>query len=106
MKHNSINESVVNDIVSQAYWGTAGIKVKAPSKVEESTEVEATEEVDTPQEEIVEAESHECPLCCSKLDEELSDDVIAEHISDILEIATSVSQLTEEDIDGEEDSED
>lgn len=73
-----------------------------PKVVEpEAEQVLESTEVEVPEEEVLEegeeVEGFVCPLCESHLEEEVSEDRLAEHISDIFEAAgTLLDEDTEE----------
>ena len=65
--HIKIDEDYVKSLLENAAWGH---------------DVQLQEEV---QEEVI-VEEHVCPLCESKLDEELSDEIVLEHLEKIEEL--------------------
>ena len=90
MKHKTTSPEKTRCLIEAADWGfSPNFKAEAEAEViEESTETSEVAE----EEEIVESteeEIHVCPLCECRLEEELPDEILAEHINDILEIAAS-----------------
>ena len=91
MKNVSTGSEVTRVLIEAADWGFSPKYKEEAEKaetevIEESAETteKVTEEV---VEEFVEEDIHVCPLCESKLEEELSDEILSEHINEILEIA-------------------
>ena len=128
-EHIKIEESYVNALIADAAWDTARVplvergskKGDKPSKEDEDDKPDFTTKarkgdksttkpgaLDFVPDEMKEAvEVHECPLCESVLEEELSDDVIFEHVSQIqtaLQALEEASDETEEEV--EEDASD
>jgi hypothetical protein len=117
-EHIKIEESYVNALIADAAWDTArvplvergGKKGDKPSKEDEGDAPDFTTDArkgdksktkkgkkDFEGEEMKEAvEVHECPLCESVLEEELSDDVIFEHVSQIQTALQALEEASDE----------
>lgn len=75
-----LNESVVSQLIDRRAFSKVGVKV-------------------TEAKEVSEVEEHVCPLCESKLEEDLSEEVLEEHVRNILEAAEQVISESDEDDD-------
>lgn len=95
MKNNVLKEEV-DQILSQAFWNKGGIKLteNAAPEAAETVEQPAAEEVPA---EVVNEETHVCPLCESHLEAPISDDKLSEHIDLMIDIIDEMAQLTEGD---------
>lgn len=118
MKYYALDEEDVKGFLNESLWKTAGIDLKKNEKKEDikesvedgkyGDEEEVVEEETT--EEVVEEstdEEHTCPLCDSKLEEEISRDALKEFTDLVLEALNEATTLDEEDLDElDEDTED
>jgi len=113
-----VDESYIKALVEDAAWDTARVSLverggkrgDKPSKEDEGDKPDFTTkarkgdksktkpgEEDFEGTEMKEAvEVHECPLCESVLEEELSDDVIFEHVSQIQTALQALEEASEE----------
>jgi len=90
--HIEVDETYVKSLLENAAWGKANIKLsEKTSPVEQEITEEPTEEEAAVIEEA--PESHSCPLCESSLENDLSDEVIFEHINMVQSL---LQALTEE----------
>jgi len=64
-------------VLGTAAWKQVGVITESVAAVEEQEVIEEGKEV---------SEEHSCPLCESKLDEQLSDEVLLEHADQMLEV--------------------
>lgn len=107
MKTNVLSEQV-NEIMSQAFWGKSGVRLSENTEAQAATPV--TAEVDTPvADEVVNEETHSCPLCESTLEQPISDEKLTEHIEMMLGIINEMNDITDEELEAieeEMDSED
>lgn len=90
----SILQEQVDQIIAQSSWGKTGVRLaetKAP--IAESTEPQAQEA--QPEEAPVQA-AHVCPLCESELQQDITDEQLAEHIDLMVDIIDEVASLQEE----------
>lgn len=90
----SILQEQVDQIIAQSSWGKTGVRLaetKAP--IAESTEPQAQEA--QPEETPVQA-AHVCPLCESELQQDITDEQLAEHIDLMVDIIDEVASLQEE----------
>lgn len=81
--HIKIDEDFVASLLATAKWDH-------PLQLQEEV-----------QEEVI-VEEHTCPLCESELDEELSDEIILEHLDAIQDILTEKKDVDDEDDDDDE----
>ena len=96
MNQYDVSDGFVKTIVENANWKDVGVNIsESKDKVVEETKDEVVEETNTEIE-------HFCPLCESKLEEELSDEVLYEHIDTVLSLA---NDLLKEETEEEESSE-
>ena len=106
MRGIELNTDVYSDLFKSNVWGNAGIKVKVDeAKVEK---VEEAKKPETKEEEVIEEgveETHVCPLCESKLEQDISDERLQEFIDYTLEVINEAFE-TEELEDSEETEED
>ena len=106
-----VDESYIKALVEDAAWDTARVslverggkkgdkpaKGKKGDKPDFTTDARKGDEEDFEGTEMKEAvEVHECPLCESVLEEELSDDVIFEHVSQIQTALQALEEASEE----------
>ena len=113
-----VDEGYIKALVEDAAWDTARVSLverggkrgDKPSKEDEGDEADFTTDArrgdksktekgkkDFEGTEMKEAvEVHECPLCESVLEEELSDDVIFEHVSQIQSALQALEEASEE----------
>lgn len=96
----NVNEDFVKSIVSQGKWGEQD-NVKAEPITEDKKPVKSKKE---PIEE--EVEKHVCPLCESELDEPLDDEVVLEHMENVLTMLTEADEDEDEDEDSLNEDED
>jgi hypothetical protein len=101
MKHKANGPNETRVLIEAADWGFQPKFKEEGAETETEVIEESTEE--TEEETVVEAveeeDAHFCPLCESKLEEEISDEILAEHINDILEV---VARDEEEESDEDE----
>jgi small subunit ribosomal protein S3 len=90
MKRELLSEEV-DQIINQSFWQKGGFKLNENSEVSQQQE----EETDEPQK----IEEAHCPLCKHALNEQISDEAIAEHLDTILAIVNEMEDITDEDID-------
>lgn len=95
-----ITDDLARIMMESADW--SGTKVELKPLTEEKV-AEDTEETEVISESVEEqAETHTCPLCESTLEEELSDDILMEHINTIIDTLGEElnEEVTEEDENG------
>ena len=109
-----IDESFVSNILQKGGWDKLDIEVASVDTEEEVIEEAATKkkakDLGEPGEEsetVAEAEvqEHTCPLCESKLEEEISDEKLLEHASVMAEIFDEFEVIEEEYTEEEEEEE-
>jgi len=99
MSHNiKVEENYVDSLLRNAAWESAGINLiseakKAKKEMKEMEDEEEAEEKDMKES----VETHVCPLCESTLEEELTDDQIFEHVSEIQQMLVSLEEAKAED---------
>ena len=84
-----VGDDFVQQLIENGGWDKAGITPRIDEK-RGCDEQERDEDSEDMQEEV---QGHTCPLCESELEEELSDDVIAEHIESMYSL---MEQILEE----------
>ena len=90
--HPEVSKEDVDAFLQIETWERAGVNLK---KLEESKEEEVIEEATKVEEEV---EVHTCPLCESELQEPISEEVMKEHVTMLLEL---INESMEE-IEGDE----
>jgi DNA repair exonuclease SbcCD ATPase subunit len=87
-----VGDDFVQQLIENGGWDKAGItpRIDEAKKKSKKDEEERDCESEDMQEEV---QGHTCPLCESELEEELSDDVIAEHIESMYSL---MEQILEE----------
>lgn len=91
-----VGDDFVQQLIENGGWDKAGItpRIDEAKKKSKKDEEERDCESEDMQEEV---QGHTCPLCESELEEELSDDVIAEHIEIMAEMFIQINEAMEED---------
>ena len=90
MKRNLLNEEV-DQIIAQSMWGKTGVKLD-----EGTTSIKESVEGDEAQDEVLEEGAHVCPLCESHLEEQITDEQLAEHVDLMVNIIDEVIAVNEE----------
>ena len=100
-KHIEVPDEFVNSLMDDNSWGRFGLM--SESKKSDAEIVEKVEQVleDEEVNEEAEVEVHSCPLCETVLDEALSDEVLEEHISSVLDMVNEI--ISEQEDSDEED---
>lgn len=88
-----VGDDFVQQLIENGGWDKAGITPRIDEK-RGCDEQERDEDSEDMQEEV---QGHTCPLCESELEEEISDDVIAEHIEIMAEMFIQINEAMEED---------
>jgi len=83
--HIKVDEDYVKSLLANAAWDHVDVRIQEEVQ-EETPVVENT------------VEEHVCPLCESKLDEELADEIVLEHLGKIEELLMEDSEEEEEDV--------
>jgi hypothetical protein len=100
-----VEESYIKALVEQAAWKPSELQ-KIITELEEADAAQADSELEVveEEEEVVEEEeaTHACPLCESILAEEISEDVLMEHIKGIEEALLSIIEEEEEELEEED----
>jgi hypothetical protein len=95
-EHIKVEKSFIESLVEGAAWDAARLTItekKAPKQeMKEADEEEDLDPSGSKKEESV--EEHSCPLCESVLEEELSDEVIFEHVAQIQEALKTLEEGT------------
>jgi hypothetical protein len=106
-EHIKVEKSFIESLVEGAAWDAARLTItekKAPKQeMKEADEEEDLDPSGTKKEESV--EEHSCPLCESVLAEELSDEVIFEHVAQIQEALKTLEEKKEVSEDDDDDVE-
>ena len=92
MNRDQLREAVLGT----AAWKKAGLLNESVAPVQEQEVIEEAKAEETA------PEAHTCPLCESKLDEELSDEVLLEHAQQMLTVFQEAEQLLAEEEEAEE----
>jgi DNA repair exonuclease SbcCD ATPase subunit len=96
MKTNVLSEQV-NEIMSQAFWGKSGVRLSENTEVVETPVSSDTSKIQS-SEEVVNEETHSCPLCESALEEPVSDEKLTEHIEMMLGIINEMNDISDEEL--------
>lgn len=96
---NNISKEALDLIMENASWERLGLSKPVVAKSEPK---EKAKKVDESKEE---SEDHVCPLCQHELTEEISDDVLMAHVTQILEAVeeSGILNESEDDEDADED---
>lgn len=101
MKKTILKEEV-DQILQQSFWNQSGLSLKEDTApVAEAPKAEEEVKDEAPSE-----EAHVCPLCESKLEADISDDQLKEHVEMIASIITEMEDITDEEIEDASESED
>ena len=108
--HIKVETSFVKSLLEGAAWGSAGVtlaeKKSTPKEMKEADDEEEDLDPSGTKKELDQKESvevHECPLCESVLDEELSDEAIFEHVAQIQEALKTLEEKKEVSEDDDDD---
>lgn len=91
----TVSKEALQIIMENAAWEELGLtppKLKSEKKVDESKDTK-NKKVD---EEASEDELHVCPLCESKLETQIPDDKLMEHVANVLEAVEDAQAINEE----------
>ena len=88
-----VDEDFVQQLIESGGWDKAGIT----PRLDENRGCDEQERDEDSEDMMEDVQGHTCPLCESKLEEELSDDVIAEHIETMAEMFIQINEAMEED---------
>lgn len=95
-----VNDDYVSQVLSEDVFRKAGLKFVEPVKTEEKP-VEKVDEAVKPAEKTEAKEDHVCPLCESKLEKEIPDEKLLEHVSAMADLFDEVHQeLLKEEAEG------
>jgi hypothetical protein len=97
MKREILKEEV-DQLINQAFWGKGGVRLTENTE-EVTQEPQTQEEVTQDDSEQLEESAHVCPLCESKLEEDISDEQLMEHVNLMVEIISEMNDVTDEDLD-------
>jgi len=90
MKKTILKEEV-DQILQQSFWNHSGLSLKEDT-------VPVVEAPAAEKEETLNEEAHVCPLCESKLEADISDEQLKEHVEMIASIITEMEDITDEEI--------
>ena len=98
MKRQVLAEEV-NQIIQQSFWGMGGVKLTESTETQPEVAPQAEDQGQDAEmvEEAVEA--HVCPLCESTLEQDISDEQLAEHVNFMVDIINEMGDITDEEID-------
>ena len=99
----TVSDDFVSELLESRGWDKAGIRIdesKKESKTGGGPEVEGAKEVgdskyDNPKNSPEGITEHMCPLCESKLEEDLSDEVLEEHAGAMMEVFSEAGLISE-----------
>ena len=101
MDHIKVEKEFLDNLFESAAWNQVGVK-----PVVEEAAPEVVEEESSVVEEAEEGATHSCPVCESTLEEELSDDVLREHLSKVFDVIDEAFEVIEEEEEASEEDED
>lgn len=96
MKHNVLKEEV-DQILSQAFWQKGGIRISENAEVQQQEVVQDEQPVEA-DEQVIEEQTHVCPLCESTLEEAITDEQLSEHVDFMVGIINEMEDITDDDL--------
>lgn len=100
MKNRDVLKEEVEQLISQSFWGKSGVSLNENTEAQAETQeaVESEETVEESEAEVVQEETHVCPLCESHLEEPVSDEQLTEHIEMMLGIINEMNDISDEEL--------
>lgn len=96
MKQNVLKEEV-DQILSQAFWQKGGIHLTENAEVQHQDMVQDDQPVEA-DDQVIEEQTHVCPLCESTLQEAITDEQLSEHVDFMVGIINEMEDITDDDL--------
>jgi hypothetical protein len=96
MKQNVLKEEV-DQILSQAFWQKGGIRITENTEVQQQDVAQEEQPVEA-DDQVIEEQTHVCPLCESTLQEAITDEQLSEHVDFMVGIINEMEDITDDDL--------
>lgn len=96
MKQNVLKEEV-DQILSQAFWQKGGIRITENTEVQQQDVAQEEQPVEA-DDQVIEEQTHVCPLCESTLQEAITDEQLSEHVDFMVGIINEMEDISDDDL--------